>query len=156
MNNASARYPRTSGCCCKEKLINFCMAESVALEKIFTTSARITSHRSCDGTSSHCLAHAGKLNAYHLVISMSCTMSCRWQATWCTLVLAKVCSTTVSRSLQSGCQDIAWPTDTGWTCPTYSQVLHNGPRPYSDRHFEIKKSPQEIGLMDKQKKDIFP
>ena len=37
---------------------------------------------------------------------------------------------------------------------TYSQVLHFGPRPYSDRHFESKKSPQEIGLMDKQKKDI--
>jgi len=78
MNKASARYPRTSGCCCKEKLINFCMTESVALEKIFTTSARVGCTSRVNGSSDR-LAHAGKLNAYHLVISMPCT--CRWQAT---------------------------------------------------------------------------
>ena len=54
------------------------MTESVALEKIFTTSARVGCTSRVNGSSDR-LAHAGKLNAYHLVISMPCT--CRWQAT---------------------------------------------------------------------------
>ena len=46
---------------------------------IYTRRSNLRNPSRVHGTSGHCLAHAGKLNAYHLVISMPCT--CRWQAT---------------------------------------------------------------------------
>ena len=64
MNNASARYPRTSGCCCKKKLINFYMTESVALEKIFTTSACVSY------ITARLVAMASEAIALHMQVSL--------------------------------------------------------------------------------------